>query len=659
MKIKMLNEATIGKIAAGEVIIRPVSVIKELVENAIDAGASRISVAIENGGKTKMSVLDNGCGIAYNEVSLAFERHATSKLLEIEDLQTIETLGFRGEALASIMAVSKVMIKTRFSEEETGSQTIFEGGRLINQRVCSHDCGTLIEVSDLFYNMPVRQKHMGKSGAEAGLIRDMVEKIALSHPEIAFTFYSDRKKQFTTIGNGQLQDAIEGIYGRGFFKNLIELNTENAPMKLTGYIGNLSAGRSVRDFQIFFINGRYVKNPALSRAFEEAYEGYMMQHKHPVGIVFMELPGKMLDVNIHPAKTEVAVLNQSLVMILFKQGIRQTLRNSDLSIKLGSDPTEKAALPEENKQNIRQLSFNVINKETDDRITVEKEASDSGIAEITVDRFDKNQILSDISKQNDSTSVILDQSDAVETGIFERVSDGKNHYSVDPVKNSSEIKKQLPEENGLLSEKKTKTEDKTDSKKIDFSYGKIIGQIFSTYILLEMENEVWLIDQHAAHEAFMYEELRRRFELKEDFPAQTLLVPVPISVEPRVVQAFDEWKSEFLSYGFDCDVFGEDAVMVRSVPIILGEPQEASLICAFIDTRFYQAKPDKDFQIKKIISMSCKAAVKGNQTLSTDEIKILLDKLSGLNNPFTCPHGRPIIFKLREYDLQKLFKRVV
>ncbi|MEG2716117.1 MAG: DNA mismatch repair endonuclease MutL, partial [Eubacterium sp.] len=332
MKIKMLNNETINKIAAGEVIIRPVSVIKELVENAIDADSSRIHIIIEKGGKTSICVLDNGIGIAYNEVALAFKRHATSKLLTIEDLESVETLGFRGEALSSISAVSRVRVTTKTKDEEIGNQSYFEGGSMINQRVCTYDKGTEVLVSDLFYNTPARQKHLQKDKNEEKLIRDILEKLSMSHPEISFSYTSDGREVFKTPGTGVLKDVIESLYGRDFFKRLRPLNIENTPMRLKGYISDLTLTRSTREEQIFFINNRYIRNKNLSRAFEEAYEGYMMVHKHPVGLIFMELPGKMLDINIHPAKTEIQILNESLVNILFKQGIRESLKSQNLVV---------------------------------------------------------------------------------------------------------------------------------------------------------------------------------------------------------------------------------------------------------------------------------------------------------------------------------------
>ncbi len=816
MKIKMLNHETINKIAAGEVIIRPVSVIKELVENAIDADSKRITVAVEKGGKTAIRVMDDGIGIAYNEVPLAFKRHATSKILTIDDLENIGTLGFRGEALSSIAAVARVRITTRAREEEIGSETIFEGSTLVNQRVCTYDRGTEILVTDLFYNTPARQKHLQKEKNEERQVRDVMEKLALSHPEIAFTYLSEGKEIFRTLGTGALKDVIESLYGREFFRGLRPLDSENAPMRLTGYISDLTLTRATRDHQIFFINQRYVKNRGLSKAFEEAYAGYMMQHKHPVGIVFMELPGRMLDVNIHPAKTEIQILNESLVNILFRQGIREALKAESLVVDLAqvtpdSERAEKEAGPTETPmsffedrdgfQTIRDFNedygetaetseaFGM--KETENVLIKQKTETpmsffedrdgfqtirdfneDYGETAETSEAFGMKETENVLIKQknpetagkkgpeetknvllrqdgiNKTENVLLKPSRDVKTESF-GAQDGLNQTENVLIKqkipetagekgpeetknvllrqdgtNKTEnvllrpsgdvktenvlIKQKIPETAGEKGPEETKnvllrqdgtnkTENvllrpsgdvKTESfgaqeglnqtenvlikqseeplktmdrpvRKPDFDHVKIIGQLFSTYILLERGDEVLLLDQHAAHEAFLYEELRQRFERKLGFPAQSLMVPQTLEISAKEARDFEEIREDLLHYGFECDLFGETTLMVRSVPVILGEPQDVSLLQAFMESRLYEDVPDPKGQIERIITMSCKKAVKGHQKLSHEEIRTLLEGLSRLDNPYTCPHGRPIILKLREYELKKLFKRVV
>jgi DNA mismatch repair protein MutL len=630
MRIKMLDPHTIDQIAAGEVILRPVSVIKELVENAIDAGATRISVSVEGGGKKKMVIWDNGCGIPYNEVPLAFERHATSKLSTIGDLQQIQTLGFRGEALASVAAVARVQTTTRFETEEIGSETLFEGGKLINQRVCGHDRGTVMTVSDLFYNVPARQKHLGNAKTEAALVQDMMEKLAMSHPEIAVTYQSDGKRVFGTTGSGKLLEVLQSLLGRSFCDKLIPLDSQNEPMRLTGYIGDLSAMRGTRDLQFFFLNGRTVKNKGLSRSFEEAYTGYLMQHRHPVGVIFMELPGRFLDVNIHPAKTDIAILNQSLIDILFKQGIRETLRGSDLSIAIGDGGDEEASASDDAAQ------------------PAEAAAPRQKPLEEQTAILPAQTRTPEVKKQPEATAVRKPASVSKGSALPYSAIQSDVSAEAEPVtrEESAPFEKQEPSKIPPAGQ-------------VDFSNAQIIGQLFNTFILLEQGDEAILIDQHAAHEAMMYEELRDRFERREGFPSQQLMVPQPVKVEPRVIAAYETMAEELQRDGFDCDVFGDDTLMVRSVPVILGVPQEAELIAAFLEGVTYDSEQEKDRQIQRIITMSCKAAVKGNQHLSGAEIRALLKQMTDMDNPYTCPHGRPVIFHLKKYELEKLFKRVV
>ncbi|WP_302803781.1 DNA mismatch repair endonuclease MutL [Eubacterium callanderi] len=649
MKIKMLNNETINKIAAGEVIVRPVSVIKELVENAIDAESTRVSVAVEKGGKTSICVTDNGVGIAYNEVPLAFKRHATSKILKIEDLESIDTLGFRGEALSSISAIARVRITTKTAEEEIGSQSFFEGGAFINQRVCTYDRGTEIMVTDLFYNTPARQKHLQKDKNEEKLIRDILEKLSLSHPEISFTYVSDGREVFKTLGTGNLKDVIESLYGRDFFKGLRELNVENSPMRLGGYISDLTLTRSTREEQIFFINNRFVKNKSLSRAFEDAYEGYMMVHKHPVGIVFMDLPGRMLDVNIHPAKTEIQILNESLVSILFKQGIRDCLKAQNLVVDVSEvtaapEPPEEAARPKLVEEPVSFLSgesknftpVDEISKAQEDRLPAPQLPKTEAVPQEAVSAEAERQTQKVPAAEK--TEAHIPEPDAPEPRpVFT-----ETRPTADEMPGVAEPAPEYPRRKGP-----------------DFKNAKIIGQLFSTYILLEKGDEIIMLDQHAAHEAFLYQELKERFDQKSDFPAQSLMVPQPVEISVREADHFDELQPELMRYGFDCDLFGENTLMVRSVPIILGEPQDVSLLKAFIEGRVYEDVSDPRNLIERIITMSCKGAVKGHQELSREEIETLLDGMSRLDNPYTCPHGRPIILKLREYELKKLFKRVV
>lgn len=698
MKIKMLNNETINKIAAGEVIIRPVSVVKELVENAIDAGADQITVIVEAGGKNRITVRDNGCGIAYNEIPLAFKRHATSKLSTIEDLEEIESLGFRGEALSSVAAVAKVQITTRFENEEIGSQALFEGGALIHQRVCAYNRGTEITVKDLFYNTPARRKHLEKDKKEEAILRDQLEKIAISRPEIRFQLSSNGRMVLETPGTGKVIDVVKKLFGGEMADNLITLNYENKPMKLEGFVGNLKTMRTHREDQMFFINGRFVKNNRLSKALDEAFDGYSMKHQHPLGIVFIELPGRMLDVNIHPAKTEIKILNESLVCLLFKQGIRETLRNASLIVELGTAHTvEFDDVNEKNKYADKKptgnhdaeifynagkmISVSVAqNNQPEEQTTIETVLSSSALM------TSANCLDTELSSSEKRMGFGVDQRKSALTGQSEKAQNtaplteslkaGKMALSENAdVYFSSDRYRQVDNDLNIFEsgrpnpEKGIQVSGSSTSARADIKYltkMKIVGQLFNVYILLEGDKEIYLLDQHAAHEAFLTQELMHLFNRQEVLPSQGLMTPIPIKIRPKDLVGIEQTLAQYKNLGFDCDVFGEDTLLVRSVPILLGEPQSPDLLKLMIDENLFEC--DDRFCVNnvfsektqnKIISMACKAAIKGGQSLTQVEIKRLLENLTNLDNPYTCPHGRPIIMRLKEYELMKLFKRVI
>lgn len=666
----MLNSETINKIAAGEVIIRPVSVVKELVENAIDAGADQITVIVEAGGKNRITVRDNGCGIAYNEIPLAFKRHATSKLATIEDLESIESLGFRGEALSSVSAVAKVQITTRFANEEVGSLTLFEEGKLINQRVCAYNRGTEITVRDLFYNTPARRKHMEKDKKEETIVRDLLEKMAISHPGIRFQLSSNGRIVLDTPGTGKVMDVVVRLYGVDTADNLIALSYENKPMKLEGFVGNLKTMRNHREDQVFFINGRYIKNNRLAQALDEAYEGYSMKHQHPLGIIFIELPGRMLDVNIHPAKTEIKILNESLICLLFKQGIRETLRNTNLIVELGTADNDCLEINEKKTRFNYKIADNrdlknheLDNQNSETAALVSSAQITRTEAQTTIETMlqappaatsgddpDVVKPITEISKDKQQPPAAKAEV-LLAPNPYNQVAEASGIFELD----HANPEKIIPETDPLPVLKK-------DVK--DLAKMKIVGQLFNVYILLEGEKEIYLLDQHAAHEAFLTQELMGIFDRKESLPSQGLMTPVPLKIRPKDLAGIENALAEYKRLGYDCDVFGEDTLLVRSVPVLLGEPLSPDLLKAMIEENLFESDENANtiFSEKaknKIITMACKAAIKGGQSLTQAEIRKLLENLMQLSNPYTCPHGRPIIMRLKEYELMKLFKRVM
>ncbi|WKY43039.1 DNA mismatch repair endonuclease MutL [Eubacteriaceae bacterium ES2] len=667
----MLSAETINKIAAGEVIVRPVSVVKELVENAIDAGATKIAVKLIAGGKLLISVKDNGCGIPYKEVPLAFKRHATSKLIKLEDLDILSSLGFRGEALSSVAAVSKVTVVTRSEEEEMGSISDFADGQMLDQRVCAYSRGTEIRIEELFYNTPARKKHLAKDQKEELLIRDLMQKLSLSHPEIAFRLIARDKSILDTTGADSLLQVISLQYGEMLTKNLVSLNYENQPMVLTGYIGNLQTMRSSREDQIFFINRRFVKSRALSEAFEEAYSGYLMKNNYPFGIIFLDLPSRMLDVNIHPAKTEIKILNESLIKILFKQGIREHLKKANLVVDVAEVAESEPQIKTEAKPQLLQNNFfEQAGTESQTKIAVEPQlekklffVQSSADQPITLDQptiTDQPDSLEDLQTENAEKPISQAVSHFSET---DRIAEKNRLYEkTDRQSDFAKISQSISE----AAPRPESPQAKSRLPRPDFTKMKLIGQLFNVYILLQFQDQVFLIDQHAAHEAFLTAELEKIFADTSAIPAQQLLTPLPLKFRPKDRKAIEDNLDLFRKIGYEAESFGQDCLLVRSVPILLGEELDLSFLEAFIQdyagsgfSKWDDSHPLTGQIKSRLITMACKAAIKGGQVLSDEEIKILLNRLMALDNPFTCPHGRPIILRLKEYELMKLFKRVV
>lgn len=678
MKIKMLSAETINKIAAGEVIVRPVSVVKELVENAIDAGATKIAVKLIAGGKLLISVKDNGCGIAYKDVPLAFKRHATSKLSTLKDLDALSSLGFRGEALSSVAAVSKVTIISRSLDEEMGSISDFADGIMLDQRVCAYSPGTEIRIEELFYNTPARKKHLAKDQKEELLIRDLMQKLSLSHPEIAFSLMARDKSILDTTGADSLLQVISLQYGEKLSKNLVRLNYENQPMKLTGYIGNLQTMRSSREDQIFFINQRFVKSRALSEAFEEAYSGYLMKNNYPFGIIFLELPSRMLDVNIHPAKTEIKILNESLIKILFKQGIRDHLKKANLVVDVAemvdSEPQTKR---EEEPQSVQKSFFEgaTDEQEVDEKVIIgaakPQLVQDKSFKQLGADQL---TIAHRSDRLPDRQSVSANGINAVEKPLMHGGSDylltdkiAERNLSYEKAESGREVEIAPSQElEETPSQEAQSDQAKSRLPRPDFTKMKCIGQLFNVYILLQFQDQLYLIDQHAAHEAFLTAELEKIFAETSAIPAQQLLTPLPLKFRPKDRKAIEDNLALFGKIGYEAESFGQDCLLIRSVPILLGQELDLSFLEDFISqyagsgfSKWDDHHPLSEQIKSRLIMMACKAAIKGGQALSDDEIKILLKRLMTLDNPFTCPHGRPIILRLKEYELMKLFKRVV
>ncbi|HHT50215.1 MAG TPA: DNA mismatch repair endonuclease MutL [Eubacteriaceae bacterium] len=595
-KINILDWKIANKIAAGEVVANPASIVKELIENSIDANSSIITVEIKKGGKDLILVKDNGIGISNEDALVAFKRHATSKIKTMEDLTNISTLGFRGEALASIAAISKVTLKSKERSSDKGVYIKIHGGKIIENSLIGCSFGTIIKVEEIFYNTPARYKYLKSHSIEAGNISLIIERLALSHPEISFKFINEGREIFHTPGNKDLYSTIFSLFGKDFCEDLIEMDYENSPMKVKGYIGKPQLTRTTRKYQIFFINNRFIKNNILNTALDEAYKGLVMIHKYPVAILNINLPSHMLDVNVHPAKTDVLFRNESLISLLLKQAIIDCLKENSLITEI--------------KLNNRVTDYKEYDNDTQEQIPIE-----------TV-----QQIYNNFS--------ILD-------------------------------KKYTFKEEGNYEPKKTIIDklnfpDYKDKENILYAIknGRIIGQIFFTYIIIELERELFLIDQHAAHERIAYDQLKEEFE-NNNIISQSLLFPKNIQLSFEEYQTILNYKTTLKKLGYDIEEFGNNSILLRSVPIILGKPQNEDNLFELIDYLSQLKKVNISQEIdQKLISKACKSAVKAFDKLENKEIKRLIKDLANTENPYTCPHGRPTIVKISSYELERLFKRI-
>lgn len=603
MRIRLLDEQTAAKIAAGEVVVDPAAAVKELVENAIDAKATAISIHIEDGGKSKIEVTDNGIGIEAEDVELAFARHGTSKIRVMDDLDQLVSLGFRGEALASMAAVANITLKT--SARDDGLGTIYRkfADKEIKESI-AWARGTSILVENLFYNTPARFKHLKKAGEENRKIIRIIQVLSMSHPDVSFTLTLDGAHYMKTPGSGDLLAVLHTVFGSRMKGQWIRASYSNEPLKLDGYLASpYDAGRT-RDQQFLFINNRYINEPRINRAVEDAYDGMLMVNRHPSFVLHISLPSHMLDVNIHPAKTKVQIRNDSLFMLLLKDGIRQLLRKN-LEEKKTTPIVEEGAAP-----------FRV-------RETVDVKAEVEPVK--WVQEVKEYQQTKSLAAVDVKTEVVPEEIPI-------------------PVSATADMKfeKELSEEapidhklNNLLKDTK------------------LLGQLFSTYIMLEKDHSVFiLVDQHAAHERILYERMLDAYKGKT-MECQTIL-PVQFQLSPDEYLLVMDNLEMFASLGFDVSAFGQNKIALRSVPMLLGDPAEPNLLLEILEDERLEVGSLKD----RVILAACKKAVKANQKMSKEEIETLLDQLVVCRVPFTCPHGRPIVVTMDKYGVEKLFKRV-
>ena len=633
--IAILNQETIDKIAAGEVVERPCSVVKELVENAIDAGATAITVEIKEGGISFIRITDNGCGIERDQVAVAFYRHSTSKIRSAEDLLTVKSLGFRGEALSSISAVARVELITKTYDELTGTRYVIEGSKeLSNEEIGAPD-GTTFIVKDLFYNVPARRKFLKTAQTEGSYISDMVEKLALSHPDISFKFINNNQTKLHTSGNGNKKDIIYHIFGREISSSLLEVKHECEYFKVEGFIGKPVITRGNRNYENYFINGRYVKSNILSRAIEEAYKSFLMQHQYPFTVLYFTFFSE-LDVNVHPTKMELRFDNNNEIYVELCDTIYAILSHKEMipEVPVDSTPAPKKIVHEYKEPIPEPFEKRRINE-----VRAAESRSVYGQS-VTAAAKDFSAIEPEPAKSSASALV-------ANTGNSAEPKPETSTVAYEPAQIVTATQQTLGDYDKVFL---------TESSKKQFS---IIGQLFKTYWLIEFEDKLYIIDQHAAHEKVLYEKTMARLANK-DFTSQRISPPIVMTLDARESEMLEKYRPQIEQFGYEVEHFGGKEYMISAIPDNLFHIDMKDLFIEMLDD-FSNAtgRQTPDIITEKVASMSCKAAVKGNDKLTLPEINELIDELLSLDNPYNCPHGRPTIISMSKYQIEKKFKRIV
>ncbi len=642
-KIEVLSEIVANKIAAGEVIERPASVVKELVENSIDAGSNRIEVKIKNGGKDYIQVLDNGEGMTADDAKLSFERHATSKVRQANDLFALRTLGFRGEALPSIASVSRLTMITRREDSLGGVKLRIVGGKLEKEENCGARVGTNVIVKDLFFNTPVRYKYLKQTSTEIGHISNIINRLSLAYPQIAFYLEHNQRKILETTGNGNLLDVIFNIYGRDVAKAMLPVNYKDDFMELQGYISKPNITRSSRKHQSYFVNGRYVKSNLIGKAVADAYHTLLTVNRSPIVILNLKLNPILVDVNVHPTKLEAKFSRGSVVYSLVEKGVSQAIKDSDLTPKLEISKKEDNLVQKEYQQDVLELEKKLKNKavkeESRSRIKGKKNNEKSNKRPLhshNKTRNSKELNAAKIKKLYDVDDNLLKSNDNQE----------KNKKKVDD--SSSKV---IREKDSQYT-----SQEALEEKRIELNLIPI-GQIHQSYIVAQGLDGMYIIDQHAAHERVKYEELLKQFK-RGELKTQELLIPITLNLTYQETQLVRDYQDQIEKLGFVLESFGGDSYLLRGVPIGLYNLNNEELILDCIDSLLDREKIDQPHQLVEdiIIMISCKTAIKAGDKLSKEEMNYLITEMEryGVTN---CPHGRPVMMHLSKKKLEKEFKR--
>lgn len=693
--IVLLDDLTINKIAAGEVIERPASVVKELVENSIDAGATNINIEIKNGGISYIRITDNGKGIMPDDMEMAFERHATSKIRNASDLETVTSMGFRGEALASIAAISKVEMISKTGENEIGYKVNVQAGKIINKEETGCSKGTIITITDLFFNTPVRYKFLKKDFTEAGYIEDVITRIALIHPEIAIKLTSSGKTIIQTSGNGDIKSVVYGIYGKDVADNILEVNYQYEDIKVTGVIGKPVIARSNRGNQIFFVNKRYIKDKTLTSAAEQAFKGLLTIGKYGFLILNIEMSPSKVDVNVHPAKLEVRFQDENTIFKAVYHAIKETLLKGELVPEdkpVEIKRQETIVTPGETEIKKESIKFSdllqkMVSKKEEKEVEDPFEYKANPIAEIYSNKYgvreeeesykiQNKQITEETAEEDElskmDTHVINTQE--INERIMGKITELDNLKIEENSKNFEEMYAKtfgnLPKTENKeepKDETKVKTEELEMTEKISMFDNmedktipkyKFIGIAFATYIIIEIDNELYIIDQHAAHERIMYEKIKKNFYSEGEKDSQLMLLPDIINLTHKEMDIAKENIPVFEKVGFMLEQFGENTIKLTGVPNICIDLDTKQLFLETLDEINTVARTAKqEIEEKFIATLACKSAVKANMVLTKDEVDNLMKQLLVLPNPFTCPHGRPTAIHLTKNDIEKKFSR--
>lgn len=712
-EITLLSQETIDKIAAGEVVERPSSVVKELVENAIDAKATAITVEVKEGGISFIRITDNGCGIERAQVPVAFLRHSTSKIKSVEDLMSITSLGFRGEALSSIAAVSQVELITKTYGELTGTRYVIEGSKEKENEEIGAPEGTTFIVRNLFYNTPARRKFLKTAQTEGNYINDLMERLALSHPDVSFKFINNGQTKMHTSGNSREKDMIYHIYGRDITSGLLEIDHKNEYFHLKGFIGKPIISRGNRNFENYFINGRYIKSALLSKSIEEAYKGFLMQHQYPFCVLYFTMDTDLLDVNVHPTKMELRFSNNEAIYKTLFEIIRGTLTHKDFipevpvqEEKVQKRENIKAPLPEpferrgvetvrsghrfqpqdvyaqgqagmprkgtvpQNEPVRSQAAVSVQNA------IPQKESAPPENLSIFNSLLPKKEPAgsdnsSDMQLKRPSASTehnLAHETDAGQSA--DRVSETNTYTVSKPVPqlmSTDKPAKSLPEKTPAPSPESTVTYEQQELAAVSEGFltkdaqkrHKIIGQLFDTYWMVEYEDKLFIIDQHAAHEKVLYEKTMKKVHEKT-FSSQTLSPPIILTLSLEEIEMLEKYKAQIDTFGYEIEPFGGKEYAVTAIPAdFTGIDTKTMFLEMLDDFANINGNDSPNAIMEKVASMSCKAAIKGNQHISRPEAERLIDELLELENPYNCPHGRPTIISMTKYEIEKKFKRIV